>query len=214
MADIYIYLDETGSCDYSQASGPRFAVGSATYTGDHRDAVWDGLQMRCEMERRGINLPQGFHAVNDSNRTRHQVFELIKKHPPRFDSTFLTKAKAYPSVQARGKPYLYQMAMYQHLKHVVPLVSGPGDDVFVIAGTIHLIKSGVKAAREAIQSVCSQLSYDRDVTGCLWEARSSWGIQVADYCCWALQRSMDQKTCTWYDTVVEDLLHSNYGPWD
>lgn len=214
MASVYVYLDETGSLDYRSSAGPRFAVGSATFAGDHKDAMWAGFDLRTRLESRGIHLERGFHAVDDSHATRAEVFGIIAAHPCRFDSTYLTKAKAYPSVQAKGKPYLYQMALYQHLKHVVPQVSKDGDEVYVIAGTIHLVRNTVKAARAALTSVCQQLAGARAITPCLWEARSSWGIQVADYCLWALQREMDGKPCRWYPSVVAPVLASNYGPWD
>lgn len=71
MTEVYVYVDETGSCDYEQDSGPRFAIGSATYVGDHRDAMWEGMRMRAAMEARHIHMPRGFHACEDSNRTRH-----------------------------------------------------------------------------------------------------------------------------------------------
>lgn len=215
MTDYYVYIDETGSCDYSQASGPRFAIGSATYQGDHRDAIWEGIQLRTRLESKGVALPQGFHAVDDSKHTRDAVFDVIQRHPPaRIDSTYLTKAKAYPSVRLRGKPYLYQLALFQHLKHVIPRVSLEGDHVYVIAGTIHLTKGTLTATRTALTDVCAQLGGRRTITPCLWEARSSWGIQVADYCLWALQREMDGKPCQWYQPVVDPLLRSNFGPWD
>ena len=142
------------------------------------------------------------------------MFSTIATHPPRFDATYLTKAHARGYVKVKGKPYLYQMAVYQHLKYIVPRVSAPGDSVFVLAGSINLTKSTAKAARLAVQDVCAQMPANRTVTGCMWEARSSWGIQVADYCLWALQRELDGKPCQWYPTVVQPIQRSCYGPWD
>lgn len=213
MSDIYVYMDETGSCDYTPDSGPRFVVGSATYVGDHKDGMWSGFAARTRVERAGVDLRHGFHATQDSNKTRGEFFKLIEQHPPRFDATFFTKERAFATVRSRGKPYLYKLALYQHLKHLIPLISSPGDDIYVIAGTIDL-SSMKSAARNALADVCQQLARDRTITPCLWEARTSWGIQVADYCLWALQRHLDRRECKWYDDVVEAIQASCYGPWD
>ncbi|WP_179229175.1 DUF3800 domain-containing protein [Parenemella sanctibonifatiensis] len=215
MAEFYVYLDETGSPDYSEASGPRFAIGSATFEGDHRDSIWEGFQLRARLESEGIRLEKGFHAADDSRRTRGDVFAVIQEQPPsRFDFTYLTKAKAYPSVRAKGKPYLYQLALFLHLKHLVPSFAHAGDRVRDRRHDPPDEEHSQRGARVALADVCEQLSFDKTVTACLWEARSSWGIQVADYCSWAMQREMDDKPCQWYPTVVQPLTESSYGPWD
>ncbi len=216
MTDYFVYSDETGSLDYSTSAGPRFAVGTATFKGDHSAAMWSGFTLRTSLEAAGVKLPKGFHAVDDSRHTRDAVFSAIDAHPPdRVDYTYFTKANAYDHVRERGKPHLYKLALYQHLKYVIPLIAGPGDRVFAIAATIHLNKNTLTAAREALDDVCDQLSGDgREVSASLWESRSSWGLQVADYCTWAVQRDFEGKACPWYPAVVRPLVKSRYGPWN
>lgn len=214
MTDHFLYLDETGSVDFNPASGDYFSIGSALFSGDPSQAIWRGHLLRAELESRNVNLPKGFHAVHDSQRTRGEVFSLIGELPPgRIDATHLLKENAYDSIRSAGKPRLYKMALYLHLKYVMPQVAKAGDRVFVIAGTIHLTKGTTSAAKGALEDICRQLSGGATVVPCLWEARSSWGIQVADYCMWALQRDMDGKACQWFPEVVEPLLVSNFFPW-
>ncbi len=45
--------------------------------------LWQGLQLRCALEQRGLKLPKGFHAKNDSHATRDEVFAVVGEQGPR-----------------------------------------------------------------------------------------------------------------------------------
>lgn len=166
--------------------------------------------MRAELEKNGLSLPRGFHAVNDANRTRNDVYRVIKEQAPRFDATFLWKAKAYPAVRARGQMYLYKMAWFLHFKEIARQVSDEGDTLYVIVGTFGTAARKT-AAIAAVRDVCGQV--DRNIVLCPWESSSSWGLQVADYGLWAVQRKLEGKICTWYEPCVMPTLSSFYTPW-
>lgn len=213
MADQFLYLDETGTLDFEARPGEAyFGVGTVHYEGDHASEIWDGHQLRCELEAKGISLTRGLHAKNDSASTRSQVYDLIALHGARFDSTMLRKDKAYPSVQAAGKIRLYKMAVWLHLKHVIYKVSVAGDRIFVIAG--HLQTSSHRdAIRNAVKDVCGQLGFNREVVPCIWEAPTAWGIQAADYMLWRVQREVEGKSVPGYATSVDPLIKSQFKPW-
>ncbi|MEX1908632.1 DUF3800 domain-containing protein [Janibacter sp. Y6] len=212
MGKVYIYCDETGTLDYEDPNSEYFGIGTATFTGTHADAMWEGFDLRTRLEARGLRTPKGVHAKNDSRRTRGEVFELIKRQAPRFDTTFLYKPNAYDYVRARGPVYLYKTAFYQHFKYILYRVSNPGDEVFVIAGHLQT-NSKRDAIYDAVRDVCSQLDVDRTVVACVWEAPSSWGIQVADYGLWSVQRELLGKGSQWHSTCVEPFLETTFRPW-
>ncbi len=85
MAAIYIYADETGDLDTSGSAGTStyFGFGTSVFVGDHGHALWQGLQLRCALEQRGLKLPKGFHAKNDSHATRDEVFAVVGEQAPR-----------------------------------------------------------------------------------------------------------------------------------
>lgn len=209
-----MYADETGNLDYSAGSKEGatkyFGFGTAVFTGDHGSLLYGGLKLRAELEKNGLSLPKGFHAVNDANRTRSDVYRVIKNQAPRFDTTFLLKAKAYPSVRARGQMYLYKMAWFLHFKEIARQVSNPGDTLYVIVGTFGTAARKTEAIA-AVRDVCNQV--DRTIVLCTWESSSSWGLQVADYGLWAVQRQLEGKKCTWFDPCVKPTLQSFYTPW-
>lgn len=210
MTTVYMYADETGDLGFD-SDAAHFGMGTATYTGDHRDAIWEGFQLRTELEASGVRLQKGLHAKNDSRSTRAAMFKLIRHQAPRFDTTFLTKEKAYASVRAKGPVYLYQLAFYLHFKEILRRVSRPGDHVYVIAGHLQT-KAKRNAIIDAISDVCKQIATDRIVTPCVWEAQSSWGIQVADYGLWSTQRVLIGRSSQWHDDAVEPTLQTRFMP--
>jgi hypothetical protein len=211
--DHYLYLDETGTLDFEERPGEAFfGVGTAHFAGAHGDEIWQGHELRCELESTGVRVQKGLHAKNDSAATRAQVYTLIASQAPRFDSTMLRKANAFPRVREAGKVRLYKMALWLHLKHVVYQISDPGDRIFMVVG--HLQTSSRRdAIRQAVMDVCAQTSFNRQVIPCIWDAPTAWGIQVADYLLWRVQREVEGKTVPGYTDAVASLTTGAFAPW-
>lgn len=214
VTDVYLYADETGNLDYEgagkQGASAYFGFGTAVYYGDHGAQLMEGLRLRAELTGSGVKLARGFHAVDDSHSTRGQMFNAVTRQAPRFDTTFLRKAGAYPRVRDAGEMRLYKMAWYLHFKQIVHEISQPNDKLYVIAGTFGTKKRRTQA-ETALADVCGQVA--RDITLCVWEASSSWGLQVADYALWAVHRDLLGRPCHWYGTCVEPTLASTFTPW-
>jgi hypothetical protein len=214
VTDIYLYADETGDLDMtgSPGSSTYFGFGTAVFPGDHGKELWQGLQLRARLAKKGLHLPKGLHAVYDSHSTRQEVFDLVQQQAPRFDMTFLRKANAYPYVKAQGQLRLYKLAWYLHFKYVVTQVSAPGDTLYVIAATLTTNKK-TGSAKLALEDVCAQFGHDREIVLCVWDAATSWGVQVADYGLWAVQRHAEGRSCPWYEPCVKPTLGSRFAPW-
>lgn len=214
VADVYMYADETGDLDMagSPGSSTYFGFGTAAFPDGHGQQLWEGLQLRCRLEKAGLHLPRGLHAKNDSHSTRQQVFDLIAQQKPRFDTTFLVKSKAYDVVKSAGEIRLYKLAWFLHFKEIARQVSKPGDTLYVIAATLGT-KRKATSARDALRDVCTQVATDRDIVLCVWDASSTWGVQVADYGLWAVQRDLEGRPCAWLPTHVGPTLQSLFCPW-
>ena len=215
MADVYMYVDETGDLDLTgNANSSRyFGIGSATLTGEHGAALWSGKQLRFQQEEAGIARPKGFHAKDDTPRTRHEVFAVVASIAPRFDFTLLDKTKMYPYVRARGEVPFYRLAWYLHFKAIAPRVASVGDRLFVAAGTLGT-SGRVKQARTALDEVCRQVAGDRTVVLAQWKAETSFGIQLADYGLWATQRGFERSDWTWYTRYVSPSVSTCYDVWN
>jgi hypothetical protein len=57
------------------------------------------------------------------------------------------------------------------------------------------------------------LGRGRTIVPCIWDAQTSWGIQVADYALWAVQRVLEDRKCPWFETCVEPTLRTTFLPW-
>jgi hypothetical protein len=214
MTDVFMYADETGNLDYEMHQGASrfFGVGTAVMVGDHGTTLGAGLQLRAELEAAGVNRRKGFHAVDDSNATRKQVYDLIRTQAPRFDTTFLCKANAYPAVRERGQVYLFKMAWYLHFKEIAKQVTRPGDRLFVVVATLGTNKRRT-LFQEALDDVCVQQGPEgRHIVLCHWDSATSWGLQVADYGLWAVQRNLEGRSNHFMD-AVEPTLRSVFTPW-
>jgi len=194
MTDVFMYADETGNLDYNQASGGSkyFGIGTATWTGDPADHLWQAERMRFDHAAHGVECSKGYHAVDDTRTTRGEVYQVIMDQAPRFDITFLAKQNAYPHVQAQGPTYLYQLAWFLHFKEIARQVTQPGDTLYVAVATLGTA-SRKTAFKAAIDKVCVQVKPRlRDVVVAHWDSATCWGLQVADYGLWAVQRRIER----------------------
>jgi hypothetical protein len=212
--EVYLYADETGNLDYAGSGKPGasdyFGFGTAVYYDDHGSQLMQGLRLRAAVTANGVSLARGFHAVDDSYTTRSEMYDSIATQAPRFDTTFLLKSGAYPWVRQGGEMRLYKLAWYLHLKEVALRVSTRDDKVFVVAGTFGT-KSRRTQAEAALGDVCRQV--DRDITLCVWDAATSWGLQVADYALWAVHRDLLGRHCPWFAAAIQPSLASTFTPW-
>lgn len=210
-----MYADETGNLDYQQHAGASRYFGIATAViRDHATALNEALSLRVELHAAGMPLNKGyFHATDDSHPTRKQVFALIGDQGWQFDATMLNKANAYDHVRKEGEVRLYKMAWHLHFKYVAPAVAKPGDRLFVIAATLGT-NARKRAFEAALYDVCRvQGPYGRSVQVCHWPASTSWGLQVADYAAWAVQRKLEKDEDR-YLSMIKHKLKSCFTPWD
>jgi hypothetical protein len=214
MTDIFMYADETGNLDYNLDGGGSkyFGIGTATWHGDPGEHLWQAERMRFTHSAAGFENSKGYHAKNDSRSARTDVYNLIKQQAPRFDTTFLAKANAYPAVRARGQPYLYQLAWFLHFKEIARQVTGPGDTLHVAVATLGTAARKT-AFQQAINNVCLQVAPRLgSVVVAHWDSASSWGLQVADYALWAVQRHIERGDDQ-YMPAVRPTLASEFLPW-
>ena len=153
-------------------------------------------------------LESTFHATEDPQAVRDQVFNLLTRHDFRVDSTIIHKRKTIPRLQADHERF-YKQLWFLHFKYVCPRVTRGFDDMLVVAAQIGT-KKRRKAIRYGIADVVNQSA------GCNWEvafwpADSDPLLQVADYCCWAIQRKYERDDTRSYD-LISDKVRSEFQP--
>jgi hypothetical protein len=95
---------------------------------------------------------------------------------------------------------------------VLDAVSQPEDTVYVVIGSLQTSNKR-EAIRSVVENVCATHAGDRTVVPCIWDAPSAWGIQVADYGLWAVQRIVEGRKCSWFEPSIQPTLASERRPW-
>jgi hypothetical protein len=212
MADIYVFADETGDLGYNSEKGSKyFGFGTASYTSGSSPNFTDAFKLRCGLEASGISIKEGFHATNDRWAIRNEIFNLIAMEPPRFDFTFLNKENAFPQVKAKGDLHLYGLAWGMHFRTIAQQVASAEDVIYCIMGDIQ-----TKAKKREIEIVVKQIAEqvpDRKIVPIIWNSKSSWGLQVADYGLWEAQRKLNNEKTEWWERCVAPNHESFFLPW-
>lgn len=209
MADRYVFSDEAGNFDFSRNSGASRYFILGTVTADDCRIGDDLLQLRRELGWRGMHLDSVFHATEDPQGVRDEVFRILGGGEFRIDVTILEKSKAQAHLQSERA--LYKMAWYLHFKHVAPNVAIKADRMFVVASSL-----GTKKKRgtfhTAVDEVVAQVSPCRSHRVAFWPAASDPCLQVVDYCVWAIQRKWERDDRRSYD-LIKAKIKSEFDVW-
>ena len=75
---LYIFLDEAGNLDFSKNGTKYFVLGGITKERPFH-AYKELTELKYDLVERGMNL-EYFHAAEDNQATRNQVFDIIEKN--------------------------------------------------------------------------------------------------------------------------------------
>ena len=91
------------------------------------------------------------------------------------------------------------------LKYVVPQLGEDADDVIVITDTVPVNKKR-RAIEKGVQlALAKMLPQGRRYHILHHASRSHYGLQVADYCCWAVFRKWQRSETEYYDRIKEGI---------
>jgi hypothetical protein len=209
MGNRYVFADEAGNFDFSNhRDASRYFI-LCTVTADHCEVGDALLRLRRDLGWKGLHLDRVFHATEDPQAIRDEVFALLAGMDFRVDATILEKCKAQPHL--RDEAQLYKMAWYLHFKHVAPQVAGPTDRMFVAASSLGTKKQR-RALHTAVDEVVRQVSRCQSHRVAFWPADSDPCLQVADYCTWAIQRKWERGDDRSH-VLIASKIHSEFDVW-
>lgn len=179
-----IWGDEAGNLDWGKGGSKLFMV--CTMVSNSVTLADQLTQLRRDLEEKGYPLPEGFHATEDKQTVRDEVYKVLAAHDIRVDATILTKANAYGYVR-KDLDRFYKLAWYLHHKFVLPRVVPAKARPFVAIATLD-VKKRRQLHAAALRDVVGQSLPGRDATCVHWASASHPCLQAADYCTWAIQR--------------------------
>jgi hypothetical protein len=189
MPNKLIFADEAGCFTFEKKPGASryFILCTAAMEDDALTAALIGLRRKLAWN--GAELGDYFHATTDKQPVRDAVFDTILQHPFTVQATIMEKTKAQPQVRAT-RPRFYQYGWYYHFKHGTRDVIDTSHEALITAACLGTKKERI-AFQDAVHDVMRQTMRVKEWKTDFMPAAADPGLQVADYCAWALQRKWE-----------------------
>lgn len=197
---LYVFLDEGGNFDFSP-NGSKYVT--LTCASGSRPFPWFGplAALRYDLLEEGWDLER-FHASEDHWKVRKVVFDVISAHTGdlRVDSLIIEKQKTAPVLQPLE--VFYPRMLGYLLRYVIEGGLRQGhNQVLVITDTLPLKKKR-NAIRKGIQMTLPPMLPDGVTYEILHHtSQSCVGLQLADYCNWAIYRKWQSNDDTSYKRI-------------
>ena len=204
----YIFLDESGNLDFSPTGTKYFVLTSISTTRPFsfheplEELRYELLEGRWDKEY--------FHCAEDNRFVRRRVFEVIadRAYGIEIDALIIEKAKVEPHVVQNGNFYPEMLGTL--LKSVIQeRVHADAREAIVITDTVPVRKGRRSVERSAKAVLKATLPEGQQYRLLHHSSRSHYGLQVADYCCWAIFRKYERGDPAYY-RKIEDSIFSEY----
>ena len=201
----YIFLDEAGNFDFSDRGTRYFTLASVSA---RRPFEWASPldEFKHDCIERGIGI-EYFHCYNDSRRVRGSVFDLIAASSANLnvDCLVVDKSKIPPLLQDESRFYPEMLGLLLSLVIPIAAVAEDTDEIIVITDTVPVNRRR-RAVEKAVQTTLGRMLPSRARYRLLHhQSRSHYGLQVADYCCWAVFRKWESRDGSWLGRITSAL---------
>lgn len=201
MSDrVYIFLDESGNLDFSAKGTRYFVLTSVSMERPFQiDAALDDYRYHCIEG--GADI-EHFHCYNDRRAIRSAVFDRIAAHADGMRVDCLVVEKGGVRWEMRDGARFYAAVMGHLLRLALRMEGGTGNakDVIVITDTVP-VNSRRRAVQKAIRTTLAGALPGFGYRLLHHQSRSHYGLQVADYCSWAVFRKWQRGERLWYDRI-------------
>ncbi|WP_176554616.1 DUF3800 domain-containing protein [Georgenia sp. 311] len=215
----YLFADESGNFDFRdhqqyKGASRYFAVGTLCMDDPQQVEALnaDLFRLRENLAERGTHQIDSFHASEDPNEVRNEVFKVLSSYDFRVDVTILEKAKAQPRLY-RTDDRFYQYAWFYHLRFLATWkrLFPPASELRVVTAAIGQNRKMKKAMNTAVESVVDQCTpVDLDCQVRVRQTQSDFCLQAVDYALWAVMRKFERSDPYWVDTYLAGQVASAY----
>lgn len=194
---LFVFIDESGNFDFSP-TGTRHLVLSAVIFRKPIRSASRMLDLKYHRYASGFNTP-GFHASEDRNNTRHQVFKVIAsdKHLTSF-TAILDKANYRESpLRPTDIYYSFGLALAQHIRTLAR-----GKKVILVFDKALMARD----EKALFASLKTQLaSYESSYLIYFQNVSKDLNAQIVDYVAWAHFVLFERANRLWIDLLPERL---------
>jgi len=202
---LYVFLDEAGDFNFSATGTKFFTFTTITKT---RPFPWDTplLSLKYDLIEVGVDM-EYFHAAEDRQAVRDHVFAIIRNDLGSFriDSLVIEKRKTGPALQVLEN--FYPRMISYLLRYVLdPRNLKEFAEVIVITDSIPVSRKR-EAVEKAVKQTLSRMLPPGTRYRILHHAsKSCAGLQIADYCNWAIFRKWERGDLRSYELIRSVMM--------
>lgn len=205
---LYVFLDEGGNLDFSATGSSFFTVSAVTLK---RPFPWQAelAALKYELIETGLDV-EYFHASEDRQPVRDRVFAIIQRVLPelRIDSLIVEKRKTGPAL--RPVEQFYPRMLGYLLRYLVNDVDASAYSEIVVVTDALPVERKRRAVEKTVKITLAKMLPAGTRYRVLHHAsKSSFELQVADYCNWAVFRKWERGDSRSYD-LVRPAVRSEY----
>ncbi len=197
---IYIFIDEAGNFDFSSNGSKYFTLTSVSIK---RSFIFDTQlsKYKYHLLKHGYDI-ESFHASEDSRIVRSKVFDIISSKIDNIsiDSWIVEKSKV-DTLQQDIKMFKYGMSRFISM----PSLDRIDMALIIITDRIPINKKRI-AVEKAIKSKYLNMLKGYNYYNIYHhESKSSYGLQIADYCNWAIYRKWSRGDIQYYNVIEKAI---------
>lgn len=198
--NAYIFIDESGDFNFSPLGTAYFTLSSITTTRPF--AFVSKLDtLKHDLMEQGHNI-EYFHASEEAQPVRDRVFAIIQEHLNglRIDSLIVEKRKVGPAL--RDELRFYPEMLGYLLRNLIGRPAfGDAEQLILLTDLLPVAKKR-KAVEKAVKiTLAKMLPKFRKYRIMHHSSKSSYGLQIVDYCNWAIYRKWQRRDLRSYDLV-------------
>lgn len=207
MARIHIFGDESGNFHFVRKPHASKYFIVCTVSMESCDIGAKLLDLRRELVWAGIPVREDFHASEDKQQVRTEVFNLLQRAHFSIQATIMEKSKAQPKVRPTEERF-YHYAWYYHFKYALKKIVPKESEVLVTTAKVKANKKQAAFTHAVNDSIQQLLPRDRWATHFCYSAQDPC-LQIADYCAWAIQKKWESGSADLrsYDLIKDKINH-------
>ena len=209
MANLYVFVDESGNYDFSPR-GTKYWVLASFITTDVCLGLVDLHELKHRVIDSGIDIEM-FHASEDRQSVRDMVFSVISKlEGARADAVVVEKRKAAPSIRDLNR--FYPLMVENLLKYALnqrDVIASNFEKVFVFLDRAATRKREKEVLKKGVKEYLARHLGDVPYVICMHSSASHYCLQVVDYVCWSVYVKWERGETRPFDRV-RHLLKSEF----
>jgi hypothetical protein len=207
MSRLYIFADEAGCFNFSRdPSASRYYI-VCTISCDGCEALGASLlALRRQLIWDKAPIGEYFHASEDKQEIRDEVFKVLQGHSFSIQATIMEKSKALPRIRETNHKF-YQYGWYYHFKYAAPKIAQGATELHITTASVGTHKGQAKFSAAVNDVVQQVLKGGRTHRTNFCRAVADPCLQAADYCTWAIQKRWEKGDTRSYDLIEDRIIH-------